>query len=199
MHACAGQQRSILIPVFESTFSRFKVFSVFFHQVFLVLLLFNCDQSTFKVFHNLQEIFETERVSLYFHSLHKLNSFIRITTDFRQDSFDSFEVNIPRLVLVKDVENSSEIFDLLLCVDFKNVKFSVQNKQNVKALFKLTIRLLLFFILLVFFLFFRVVGQVYCCNIDVCRLINRLGDLRRLHLLVQFGFSLFFLIFLIIV
>jgi hypothetical protein len=56
---------------------------------------------------------------------------------------------------------------------------------------------LLFTILLVFFNFLGVVGEVYCCDIDVCRFIYRLGDLRRLHL-VHFWISLFFLFLILI-
>ena len=90
-----------------------------------MLLFLHSDQSALKVFHNLEEIFKTERIGLHFHLVDELDSLIRFTTDLRQNSFDSFKVDIARLILVKDVENGSEIFNLLLSVDFEDVKLSI--------------------------------------------------------------------------
>ena len=90
-----------------------------------MLLLLHSNQSALKVFHNLKEIFKTERIGLYFHLVNQLDCLIRFTTDFWQNSFDGFQVDIARFVLVKDVENSSEIFNFFLSVDLKDVKLSI--------------------------------------------------------------------------
>lgn len=161
-----------------------------------MLQLFNSNQSALKVFHNLEEIFEREGVGLYFHLLDKLDCFIRFTTNFSQDSFNGFQVDISSFILVEYIKDCSEIFNFLLGVDFKNVQFTIY-KQLVKALLLLTSILLLLFALVLFiFLFFLIVGQVYSCDIYISRLIHRFRDLWAL---LHRGLLLFLLLFFLIV
>jgi len=122
--------------------------------------------------------------------LYELYCFIRLTSNLREDSFDSLKVDEAGLVLVKDVKNCSEIFDLLLGVDFKNVKL---------AIIGLGLFILVFLIIFLLLFSVAIVGEIDCCDIDVGRFIHGFWDLRWLHLLtillILFVYDFFFITF----
>jgi len=80
MDTSPWQQRPILISIFECSLSRLEIHCLLLHQSFLVLLLFDSNQPTFQVLHDLQKVLETELVSLNFHTRHQINSFCRLSS-----------------------------------------------------------------------------------------------------------------------
>jgi hypothetical protein len=126
MYTRPRQQRPILISIFECSLSRLEIDCLLLHQRLLMLLFLDGYQSTFQVLHDLQKVLEAELVSFNFHPRDQIDSFCRFSAYLGQDSLNSLECHKACLVLVKYVENRTEVFNLALRINREDIHIATQ-------------------------------------------------------------------------
>lgn len=118
MNSSPGQEHSKLVPLLKCTL--YRVHLLLGRNGFLLLLRHH--NAVLKHFHDPEELIECQfqlSIQLLIHQ--QLLCFRRVTPQTLNDSLQLLYVNIPRLVLVKHVEDAPEILEFLLVVSFKDL------------------------------------------------------------------------------